>query len=226
MRIITGEYKGRKLETPRGDDIRPTTDKVKEAIFNLLMHDVYDAVCVDLFTGTGNLGLEALSRGARRCYFCDNARDSLNLAKTNIKKCQASEKAIVLAGDYSKCLSRIREQADIFFLDPPYQAGLYENCLERIDTLDLLSQKGIIIAEHGARDQMPERAGNLRKVRERRYGKIMISIYRHAETDGAEEAADDEEALEAKRPAGAAEADVTASCRAEGARAEGEGTEA
>lgn len=98
MRIITGEYKGRKLETPRGDDIRPTTDKVKEAIFNLLMHDVYDAVCVDLFTGTGNLGLEALSRGARRCYFCDNARDSLNLAKTNIKKCQASEKAIVLAG--------------------------------------------------------------------------------------------------------------------------------
>lgn len=184
MRIITGEYKGRKLETPRGDDIRPTTDKVKEAIFNLLMQDVYDAVCVDLFTGTGNLGLEALSRGAKRCYFCDNARDSLNLARTNIKKCQASDKAIVLAGDYSKCLSRIREQVDIFFLDPPYQAGLYENCLERIDTLDLLSQEGIIIAEHGARDQMPAQAGRLQKVRDRKYGRIMVSIYRRAdETD-------------------------------------------
>lgn len=187
MRIITGEYKGRKLETPRGDDIRPTTDKVKEAIFNLLMQDIYDAVCVDLFTGTGNLGLEALSRGARRCYFCDNARDSLNLAKVNIKKCQAGDKAIVLAGDYTKCLSRIREQADIFFLDPPYQAGLYENCLKTIDTLDLLSNEGIIIAEHGARDEMPERVGSLQKTRDRRYGKIMVSIYQRIQTETSEQ---------------------------------------
>lgn len=194
MRIITGAYKGRKLETPRGDEIRPTTDKVKEAIFNLLMQDIYDAVCVDLFTGTGNLGLEALSRGAKRCYFCDNARDSLNLARTNIQKCGAADRAIVLAGDYSKCLSRIREQADIFFLDPPYRAGLYETCLERIDTLDLLSQEGIIIAEHGARDEMPQQAGRLRKVRDRKYGKIMISIYRRADAPDPAEADRMEEA--------------------------------
>ena len=78
MRIITGEYRGRRLESPIGYDVRPTTDKVKEAIFNLLMNDIWDAVVVDLFAGTGNLGLEALSRGAKRCYFCDNSRESLN----------------------------------------------------------------------------------------------------------------------------------------------------
>ena len=91
--------------------MRPTTDKVKEAIFNLAMQDIWDSVCVDLFAGTGDLGLEALSRGARRCYFCDNARESINLIKTNIKKCRAEEQSVVLAGDYTKTLSRIREKA-------------------------------------------------------------------------------------------------------------------
>lgn len=194
MRIITGAYRGRKLETPRGDDIRPTTDKVKEAVFNILMQDTYDAVCVDLFTGTGNLGLEALSRGARRCCFCDNSRDSLQLAKLNIQKCHAEDKAIVLAGDYSKCLARIREQADIFFLDPPYQAGLYENCLALIDSLDLLSEEGIILAEHGVRDEMPRKVGRLEKTKERRYGRIMVSIYRRTDDAGAGDQEGEEEA--------------------------------
>lgn len=180
MRIITGEYRGRKLETPIGYDIRPTTDKVKEAIFNLLMNDTWDSVVVDLFAGTGNLGLEALSRGARRCYFCDNSRDSLRLIKTNIEKCKAQEKSIVLAGDYLKALSRIREKVQVFLLDPPYKDGLYERCLEEIDALDLLDEDGIIIAEHGIRDDVPEAVGNLVKVRERKYGKIAVSIYRHA----------------------------------------------
>lgn len=179
MRIITGEYRGRKLETPIGYDVRPTTDKVKEAIFNLLMNDTWDSVVVDLFAGTGNLGLEALSRGARRCYFCDNSRDSLRLIKTNIEKCKAQEKSIVLAGDYLKALSRIKEKVQVFLLDPPYKDGLYERCLKEIDTLDLLDEDGIIIAEHGVRDQVPEAVGNLVKVREKKYGKIAVSIYRH-----------------------------------------------
>ncbi len=180
MRIITGEYRGRKLETPIGYDVRPTTDKVKEAIFNLLQNDIYGSVCVDLFAGTGSLGLEALSRGAEKCYFCDSARASLNLVKTNVKICKAEDKSIILAGDYTKTLTRIREKADIFFLDPPYDAGLYENCLSLIETLDLLTDEGIIIAEHGKYDEMPETVGRLIKVKERRYGKIMVSIYQYA----------------------------------------------
>lgn len=183
MRIITGEYRGRKLETPVGNEVRPTTDKVKEAIFNILMNDIWDATCVDLFAGTGNLGLEALSRGAKKCYFCDNSRESLSLIKTNIEKCKAKDRSIVLAGDYAKVLNRIKDPVDIFFLDPPYKAGLYEKCLELIDSLDLLTEEGIIIAEHGVRDQVPDRIGRLEKVKERKYGKILVSIYQYISED-------------------------------------------
>ena len=179
MRIITGDYRGRRLETPAGYEVRPTTDKVKEAIFNLLMHDIWDSVVVDLFAGTGNLGLEALSRGAKRCYFCDCARESLKLTKTNIAKCGAQDKSIVIAGDYSKALSKIREKVQVFLLDPPYKDGLYEKCLAQIEELDLLAEEGVIIAEHGERDFVPEQVGSLVKVKERKYGKITVSIYRH-----------------------------------------------
>lgn len=179
MRIITGEYRGRKLETPIGYDVRPTTDKVKEAIFNIIMNEVWDATCIDLFAGTGNLGLEALSRGARKCYFGDNSRESINLIKTNVKKCQAEDKSVIMAGDYSKTLARISEQADVIFLDPPYRDGLYEKCLETIDSLDLLADEGIIVAEHGVRDYVPETVGNLTIIKEKKYGKIMVTIYGH-----------------------------------------------
>jgi len=190
MRIIAGEYKGRKLDSPIGDAVRPTADKVKEAIFNLLMNDTWDCVFVDLFAGTGSLGLEALSRGAKRCYFCDNSRESLKLIKNNISKCGALDKSIILAGDFQKALSQIREQVQVILLDPPYKAGFYETCLEEIDRLDLLDKNGIIIAEHGVRDEIPAEVGQLVRVRQRKYGKVMVSIYRqrtYIEADAARE---------------------------------------
>lgn len=177
MRIITGEYRGRRLESPAGYDVRPTSDKVKEAVFNIIMNEVWDATCVDLFAGTGNLGLEALSRGAKKCYFGDNSWESINLIKNNVKMCRAEDKSVIIAGDYSKILGRINEKVDIFFLDPPYKDGLYENCLEIIDSLDLLSEEGIIVAEHGVRDYVPETVGSLEIIKERKYGKIMVTIY-------------------------------------------------
>ena len=177
MRRITGEYRGRRLESPAGYDVRPTSDKVKEAVFNIIMNEVWDATCVDLFAGTGNLGLEALSRGAKKCYFGDNSRESINLIKNNVKMCRAEDKSVIIAGDYSKILGRINEKVDIFFLDPPYKDGLYENCLEIIDSLDLLSEEGIIVAEHGVRDYVPETVGSLEIIKERKYGKIMVTIY-------------------------------------------------
>ena len=177
MRIITGEYRGRRLESPAGYDVRPTSDKVKEAVFNIIMNEVWDATCVDLFAGTGNLGLEALSRGAKKCYFGDNSRESINLIRNNVKMCRAEDKSVIIAGDYSKILGRINEKVDIFFLDPPYKDGLYENCLEIIDSLDLLSEEGIIVAEHGVRDYVPETVGSLEIIKERKYGKIMVTIY-------------------------------------------------
>lgn len=140
MRIIAGDYKGRKLATPLDEQIRPTGEKVKEAIFSMLSLYIEDSIFVDLFAGTGGMGLEALSRGAKRCYFCDNSRISLGLVKENVRHCKAEEKALILAGDAERVLSQIREKVDIVFLDPPFQKGLVEKCFETISGLDLIAE--------------------------------------------------------------------------------------
>ena len=189
MRIITGKYKGRKLESPLGDDTRPTTDKVKEAVFDMIMPWLPEARCVDLFSGTGSLGLEALSRGAEGCVFCDRDRRAISLIRRNIAKCgeDAVGRATVRETDHRKCLAGLRDKIDVFFLDPPYGKDIIPDCLERIDALDLLSDDGIIVAEHEKYDVLPERVGSLGVYRARRYGKTMITVYMHV---------DDEETVE------------------------------
>lgn len=178
MRIIAGDYKGRKLEAPYGNDIRPTTDKVKEAIFSILMPYTEDAVFVDLFSGTGGLGLEALSRGAKLCYFCDKDRSAISLIKGNIEKCGAEEYSKVVQGDYMKLLHRLEgEKVDVILMDPPYDSGLYEKALNAIDSLDLLGDEGIIVAEHPKDITLPESVGKLGMTKERSYGKVILSIY-------------------------------------------------
>lgn len=186
MRVITGEYKGRKLETPVGRDIRPTSDKVKESIFNILMNDTWGRVFCDLFCGTGGLGIEALSRGAGKCYFCDSSRDSIRLTRQNIAHCGADEKAVVFQSDYSRALKRISEKVDVFLLDPPYHDGIYVDCITQIQALDLLADDGIILAEHDARSALPEEIGELERVRVFRYGKTSLSMYRGKEEQAAE----------------------------------------
>lgn len=193
MRVITGEYRGRKLETPENYDVRPTSDKVKEAVFNLLMNDTYDAVFCDLFAGTGSLGIEALSRGARLCYFGDNSRDSIRMIHHNLTHVGAEKKAVVIPGDYKKVLNRLNEKIDVFLIDPPYRAGLYENCLEQIDTLDLLAPDGIILTEHDSRTPMPENVGGFVLDRVRKYGKTSVSIYRRKAEENVEGGAGAEE---------------------------------
>ncbi len=177
MRIIAGEYKGRRLETPRDYDIRPTTDKVKEAMFSIVAPNLPDSVCVDLFSGTGNLGIEALSRGAKTCYFCDNSRNSIGLINRNLRHCQAEEEAIVYSGDFRRNLEKINQKVDIFFVDPPYEAGFYLDIFEKIHELDLLADDGIIVAEHRKREELPETVAGFEKIKERRYGQVVLSIY-------------------------------------------------
>jgi 16S rRNA (guanine(966)-N(2))-methyltransferase RsmD len=177
LRIIAGELKGRRLTTPKDDKIRPTSDKVKEAIFSMIADTYYEGVVIDLFAGTGNLGIEAISRGARRCYFGDKSRTSLVLIKENIAHCKVQDKAVVIAGDYEMVLKRISEKAQIIFLDPPYKDGLMIDCIELIDQLNLLTEDGYIIAEHSLREKLPEQIGNLEMIKEKRYGKIAVSIY-------------------------------------------------
>lgn len=177
MRIIAGKYKGRKLETPRGNDVRPTTDKVKEAMFSILMPYLTSARCLDLFAGTGGLGLEALSRGAESCVFCDKERASVALIKENIKKCGAESDSRVIQGDYMKALEHSKEQYDIILIDPPYDSGIYVKCLTSIEKLDLLSDEGIILTEHEKNDELPDSLGKLSKIKERRYGKTILTLY-------------------------------------------------
>ncbi len=177
MRIIAGDYKGRRLETPEGYDVRPTTDKVKEALFSIIAPYIGESVVVDLFSGTGNLGLEALSRGADKCYFCDNSRTSIGIIKRNIKYCEAEDYSVVYAGDFRQSLQKIKDKVDVFILDPPYEAGYYEEAFELIRELDLLAEDGIIVAEHRSNLELPDEISGFEKFKERKYSHIVLSIY-------------------------------------------------
>ena len=177
MRIIAGDYKGRRLETPIGNDVRPTTDKVKEALFSIISPYIGGSIVVDLFSGTGNLGLEALSRGADKCYFCDNSRTSVGIIKRNIKYCNAEEYSVVYAGDFRQSLQKIRDKVDVFILDPPYEAGYYEEAFSIIKELDLLAEDGIIVAEHRSNLELPDELCGFEKFKERKYSHIVLSIY-------------------------------------------------
>ena len=177
MRIIAGEFKGRRLETPIGRDVRPTTEKVKEAVFSILMQEIPGSVFADLFAGTGNMGLEAVSRGATRAYLCDASRESINVIRRNVHACKAEDRAIVYAGDYRKTLAAFPEKVDIFFLDPPYKEGLLGDCFEKISEYGLLADGGLIMAEHGKDEELPDEMCGFRKIKERKYGSIVLSIY-------------------------------------------------
>jgi len=177
MRVITGDFKGRLLKAPKGRDIRPTADKVKEALFSMIGGYIEDAVVVDLFAGSGALGLEALSRGARICYFCDNAPESLKLISANIGICGAGRRSAVLAGDFEKTLLILPEKADIILLDPPYKKEFAERCLMMISEHKRLKERGVIVFEHGADELLPDEAAGFIKIKEKKYGAIRLSLY-------------------------------------------------
>ncbi len=177
MRIITGDYKGRKLETPRNNDIRPTPEKAKEAIFSMLMDRLDGAVCCDLFAGTGALGLEALSRGADFCYFGDHAQESIDMVRRNVAHCRAEEYSRIIHGSFVKTLSVIDRPVDIFFLDPPYKKTLLEDSMAMIAEKGLLAEDGVIVAEHGKDKTLPDELSGFTKVKEKRYGIVVISMF-------------------------------------------------
>lgn len=178
MRIISGDLKGKRLSTPNNNKVRPTTDKIKESIFNMIMEYTEDAVVLDLFSGTGNLGLEAISRGAAKCYFSDKSKESLQLTIKNIQHCDVKDKSVAILGDYQVALNKISDKIDIVFVDPPYEPGIINKCIADISKAGILSEDGIIIAEHDRKDLLPETINNLLKYKEKRYGAISITIYK------------------------------------------------
>ncbi len=174
MRVISGLAGGRKLKSPDGDAVRPTADQVKQAIFNILQFDVEGRRVLDLFGGTGQMGIEALSRGAKEAVFIDASRTSAALIRENLKIC--GMKAAVLQTDALQYLSR-GERFDIIFVDPPYDAGLYGTVLERINAVDTLTEGGIIICETRASQVLPDMRPPYRLLKERKYGSVKIAVF-------------------------------------------------
>ena len=172
MRIITGSRRGRKLKTLPGDAVRPTPDRVKEALFNILQFDLEGRVFLDLFAGSGQIGLEALSRGAKRAVFVDSANASCGVVLENIHTTGFENEAQVMNAEYASYLLRCTETFDIAFLDPPYRTGTLTKAL-------LAVTPHMVICEHPTDEELPETAGEFVRVRDYRYGKILLTAYRH-----------------------------------------------
>lgn len=174
MRVITGSARGRKLKTPENYDIRPTTDNVKESVFNIIQFDIEGRRVLDLFAGTGQLGIECLSRGASSAVFVDQSREAVKIVKENLKACGLS--GTVVQADAMSFL-RTCGKFDIIFVDPPYDSDLYESVLNTVNSIDILSDGGIIICESRRERALPEMTAPYKKRREYTYGKVKLCIY-------------------------------------------------
>ncbi len=182
MRVISGTAKGRRLKEPEGYAIRPTTDKVKESVFNIIQFDIEGRRVLDLFAGTGQMGIEALSRGAAYAVFVDESNEALRLVRENIKRSGFEDRVAVTKGDAISFLKR-GDKFDMIFVDPPYDARLMEKSLDSIFEFDMLKDNGIIICETNVERLMPEPDCPYKKGREYNYGRKKIVLYsRDAQT--------------------------------------------
>lgn len=175
MRVISGSARGKRLESLEGLHTRPTTDRVKESVFNLLQPYVYGAKVLDAFAGSGALGIEALSRGALHCTFSENDKAAVDVVRRNLSGTHLAEKAVVYEGDALSFLERTKENFSLVFLDPPYDSGLYVPFLEKIFEKNLLLPGGVISVETRAGEDLFIPSG-LTVIKERKYGKTSIYI--------------------------------------------------
>lgn len=173
MRIITGSARGRRLEEPKNMDIRPTTDKVKESIFNIVQFDIEGRRVLDLFAGTGQLGIEALSRGAKSAVFVDESGEAIKIVKNNLTHCGLTGE--VARNDAVSFLEHCGK-FDLIFLDPPYKSGLMEAVLRKIIQFDILSDGGIIICETNIETEIPPLTNPYFVGRVYKYGKVKLTV--------------------------------------------------
>jgi 16S rRNA (guanine966-N2)-methyltransferase len=188
MRIISGKYKGRRLAPVKGADIRYTSDRIKESLFSILSRTVSDSRFLDIFAGSGNVGIEALSRGAESLTFVDINPICIRAISSNLEHCgidpnppqvRLVKMGALLAIDY---LRRHKMSFDIIFLDPPYIADFIEKCLLRISECNILTEDGLVIAEHDIKENAPIDVGNLVMTRQEKYGTTILSFYKFDST--------------------------------------------
>lgn len=178
MRVISGSARGAKLYSLEGNTTRPTLDRVKEALFNIIQNEIKDSEVLDLFSGSGALAIEALSRGAKFAILCDQSQEAINMIRKNLEKTHLKEKANVIKDDYQKALNLFQNkyQFDLIFIDPPYAGGMVKIAIDKIMKLDLLKENGQIIIETDEEERI------LKEIKEtdinvydlRKYGRVKL----------------------------------------------------
>jgi 16S rRNA (guanine(966)-N(2))-methyltransferase RsmD len=181
LRVISGSAKGHGLKTIKGDTTRPTSDKVKGALYNIIAAYVEGSTVLDMFAGTGSLGIEALSRGAASAAFFDRSQQCCGIIKENLQHTKLTEKALVYNTDFSAGIEKMHREGhkfDIIIMDPPYNKNFIQEALKLLAINDIMMDDGIIIAEHSVMDKLPESCGKLKVIDTRKYGDTMITIYK------------------------------------------------
>jgi 16S rRNA (guanine(966)-N(2))-methyltransferase RsmD len=179
MRVIGGQYRSRVLAEFAGENVRPTSDRAKEALFNILSLKIYGARVLDLFAGSGSLGIESLSRGAKEVLFNDFSKDSIAIVKKNLTSLKIAingEQAKVMQNDYLACLEQVRGQFDLIFIDPPYRFDYGEKALKKIAEKGLLTENGVAMYERDI--PFEDKIDGLEKYDERKYGKAYLTFFK------------------------------------------------
>lgn len=181
MKIISGTLKGRKINGYNIEGTRPTMDRVKESLFGMIQDNIKDSIVLDLFAGSGNLGIEAISNGAKLAYFIDNNPEVIKVLNQNISFLDIKSKSRVVLSDWKKALnnfSKENKKFDLIFIDPPYAYDVYEKILDKVNTLNLLTEEGLLIMEHHNLN-LPQEYDKLALYKERNYGNKQINIYKY-----------------------------------------------
>jgi 16S rRNA (guanine(966)-N(2))-methyltransferase RsmD len=179
MRVVSGKARGTKLFSPKDNSVRPTTDRIKESLFNIIQPIMQESVVLDLFAGAGGIGIEFVSRGSSKVYFVDSNRDSIDIIRKNIEKCRFKEYSQILHLDFERAIEEIRKnsiEVDYIFIDPPY--GVYDlgDIINRIINADILSDKGMIIVECEKDDNISCTDCDFNMVKEKIYGRTKLTI--------------------------------------------------
>ena len=177
MRVITGTARGTNLKAPDGLSTRPTADKVKQAVFNIIQYEIAGEV-LDLFAGSGQLGIEALSRGASRAVFVDAGKPAIAVIRENLKKTHLEDRAEVVCCDYMTYLANCKKRFRIVFLDPPYAENYLENAIKRISEIDILAEGAIIVSERPLGKPLDEDFPGLVRSKDYHYGKTKVTLFR------------------------------------------------
>lgn len=186
MRVISGKVKGSRLIAPNNMNVRPTTDRIKEAIFSSIQGYIEGSTVLDLFAGTGSLGIEALSRGASKVYFADNSKDSIAIINENLMKTKLEQQSEVLFMDAKLAMNKIAREGvelDVVFLDPPYGKDILESIMTELIDSKLVKNDTIIITEHEKDISLKDKMKSFYKFKEKKYGKIIISFFKSEEAD-------------------------------------------